>query len=208
VPCGASVKLVLELLASCTTMLWTGHVRYDVPTLFTPETVAKTVVVPGACAVSTPLVIAVLTVAVPLQVAVPLLKVAVLGAIVAPCPGAVIVNCVPPAIVFEPVNATVAVAPVTPLKLDRSQVWPFDPLIVPPEVYVGVAVLEEYVDTIPEELAATNGSLEPKANGPTVEVILHGAEGEQPGAVVLNAAPEMLIGFPIVVQLLPRTACT
>ena len=113
------------------------------PTLFTPETLAKTVVVPGVCAVSTPAVIAVLTVAVPLHVAVPLLKVAVVGAMVAPYPGEVMVNCVPLAMVFEPVNATVAVAFVTPLKPERSQVWPFEPLMVPPEVYVGVAVLEE-----------------------------------------------------------------
>src|SRR5580704_17332821 len=55
VPSGARVKVVLLLLASCTTMLWTGQVRYGVPTLLTPETLAKTVVMPGASAASTPL---------------------------------------------------------------------------------------------------------------------------------------------------------
>jgi nitrate reductase NapE component len=76
----------------------------------------------------------VMTFAVPLQVAVPLLNVAVVGAVVAPDPSAVTVSCVPLVIVFVPVNGTVAVAPVTPLKLDRLQVWPAEPVVVPPEV--------------------------------------------------------------------------
>ena len=77
---------------------------------------------------------AVMTLAVPLQVAEPLLSVAVVGGVVPPDPSAVIVRWVPLAIVFVPVNATVAVAPVTPLKSDRVQVWPAEPEIVPPEV--------------------------------------------------------------------------
>ena len=89
---------------------------------------------PGASAVITPLVICVCTVAVPLQVAVPLLKVAVVGGEVAPKPGEVIVNCVPEAIAFWLVRATVAVAFVTPVKLVRLQVWPLLPVMVPPEI--------------------------------------------------------------------------
>jgi hypothetical protein len=91
------------------------------------------VVAPGCCAVMAPEVIAVCTDAVPLHVAVPSLRVALVGATVAPYPGAVIVNCVPLSIVSLLVNATVAVAPTTPLKLVRLQVSPFAPVIVPPE---------------------------------------------------------------------------
>ena len=117
VPPVLKVKEVSELVALRTAMLATGQVRYDAPTLFTPETLAKTVVAPG----------------VPLQVAVPLLRVAVVGGVVPPDPAAVTVRWVPLAIVFPLVKATVAVAPVTPLKLVRLQVWPDEPLIVPPE---------------------------------------------------------------------------
>jgi hypothetical protein len=46
-------------------------------------------------------------------------------------------------------------------------------------------VAELKVVTIPEELATIVVSLEPNVNGPTVEVMLHGADGEHPGAVVL-----------------------
>lgn len=74
------------------------------------------------------------TVAVPLQVAVPLLNVAVVGAVVAPDPDAVTIKRVPLAMLFGPVKVTDAVAPVTPLKPDRLQVWPVEPVIVPPEV--------------------------------------------------------------------------
>src|SRR5450755_4285789 len=73
------------------------------------------VVAPGPSAVKTPPPLnAVMTVAVPLQVAVPLLNVAVVGGIVAPYPDAVTLSWVPLAIVFVPVNATVAAAPLTP----------------------------------------------------------------------------------------------
>ena len=90
---------------------------------------------PGISAVRVPLgASAVMTVAVPLQVAEPLLSVAVVGGVVPPVPDAVTVRCVPLAIVFLLVKATVAVAPVTPVKLDRLQVWPVEPVIVPPEV--------------------------------------------------------------------------
>jgi hypothetical protein len=75
-----------------------------------------------------------MTVAVPLQVAEPLLSVAVVGAVDAPNPSAVTVSRVPVAIVFVPVNGTSAMAPVTPLKLDRVQVWSSEPVTVPPEV--------------------------------------------------------------------------
>jgi hypothetical protein len=179
----------------------TGQVRYGTATLFTPETLPKTDVEPGFCAVKTPLAVsAVMTFAVPLQVAVPLLNVAVVGGVVAPYPEAVTFRWVPAAIVFAPVNVTVAaapttekprpvllisavmtlavplqvavplpsvavvggvmppdpsdvmirwvplaivfvpvsvtvaVAPVTPLKSDRPQVWPALPVIVPPDV--------------------------------------------------------------------------
>ena len=171
---------------------------------------------PGVCAVNCPDVTSVWTTAVPLHVALPLLSVALVGGVLAPCPGAVMVSWVPLAIVFVPVNGTVAVAPITPLKLERSQVWPLLPVIVPPEVYVGVLVFDENVDWMPEEVEATNVSLVPKLNGPTVEVISQGAEGEQPGAVVLKASPQIEIGCPIVVQaiggplgqLLARAVCT
>jgi hypothetical protein len=92
-----------------------------------------------------------MTLAVPLHVAVPLPKVAVVGAVVAPKPEFMIVNWVPLGIVFVPIKATVAVAPVTPLKFVRVQVWPPEPLIVPPEVYVGLVVSAEYVGFIPCE---------------------------------------------------------
>jgi hypothetical protein len=55
-------------------------------------------------------------------------------------------------------------------------------------------VVAEYVETIPEELAAMVVSFVPKENGPTVEVMSQGAEGEHPGAEVLNALPETVIG--------------
>ena len=89
-------------------------IRYGTATLFTPETLPKTVVEPGFCAVNTPVpVSAVMTFAVPLQVAVPLLNVAVVGGVVAPYPEAVTFRCVPAAIVFAPVKVTVAAAPTT-----------------------------------------------------------------------------------------------
>ncbi len=67
----------------------------------------------------TPVVIDVCTLAVPLQVAVPLLRVALVGATVAPNPGDVMVNCVPLSMVFLPVNATVAVAPRYTIKVGQ-----------------------------------------------------------------------------------------
>ena len=201
VPFGVSVNEVLDEFASCTMMVATGQVRYGTATLFSPETLPKTVVEPGFCAVKVPLAVsAVITFATPLQVAVPLLNVAVVGGVVAPNPDAVTFRCVPAAIVFdlvkvtvavapttekpspvllinavmtfavplqvavpllsvavvgglippepsdvmvkwvplamvfEPVSATLAVAPVTPLKLVRVQVWPVLPAIVPPDV--------------------------------------------------------------------------
>src|SRR5208283_577709 len=85
----------------------------------------------------------VITSAVPLQLAVPLLSAAVVGAVVAPYPSVTIVSWVPLAIVFVAVKVTVAVALVTPLKLDRLQYCPTEPVIVPPEVYVGLFVTEE-----------------------------------------------------------------
>ena len=181
-------------------MLAAGQVRYGTATLLTPETLAKTDVEPGFCAVKTPLpvrevitfavplqvaeplfravvggVVApypeavtvrwvplamvfadvkatvaaapmtekpspllvvswVMTFAVPLQEAVPLPRVAVVGGVVAPEPSFVMDKRVPAAMVLALVNATVAVAPVTPLKPDRLQVWPVVPLIAPPEV--------------------------------------------------------------------------
>jgi hypothetical protein len=75
-----------------------------------------------------------MTFAVPVHVAVPLLNEAVVGGITPPVPEAVTLRWVPLAIALVPVNVTVAVAPVTPLKLDRLQVWPAVPVIVPPEV--------------------------------------------------------------------------
>ena len=80
------------------------------------------------------LVSAVMTFAVPLHVAVPLLSVAVVGGVVPPDPSSVTVRWVPVAIEFVAVKITVAVAPLTPLKLERLQVWPAEPVIVPPEV--------------------------------------------------------------------------
>jgi hypothetical protein len=68
---------------------------------------------------------------------------------------------------------------------------------------VGVLVVDENVETIPEELAAIVESLLPKVNGPTVEVISHGACGEQPGAEVLKALPVTFTGCPMLVQLVP-----
>lgn len=99
----------------------------------TPETLANTVVAPGVRAVNTPGVRAVRIDAVPLHEAEPLLRVAVLGATVAPLPEFVIVRCVPLAIVLLLVSATVPVAPLTPLKSDKLQVCPEEPLMVPPE---------------------------------------------------------------------------
>ena len=84
-----------------------------------------------------------MTVAVPLQLAVPLLSVAVVGGVVPPEPSDVIIRWVPGAITFVPVKTTVAVAPVTPLKLDRPHVWPVEPVIIPPVVYVGLFVTGE-----------------------------------------------------------------
>ena len=79
----------------------------------------------------------VVIVAVPLQVAVPLPRVAEVAADVEPYPVFVIVSAVPPAIVFVPVRATVAVAPVFPLLNAVSvQVWLVLPEIEPPDVYV------------------------------------------------------------------------
>jgi len=77
---------------------------------------------------------AVMTLAVPLQVAVPSVNVAVVGAVTPPVPSAVTVRMVPLAMVSVPVKATVAVASLTPLKLDKLQVWPVVPIIDPPEV--------------------------------------------------------------------------
>ncbi len=93
-----------------------------------------------------------MTVAVPLHVAVPLPKVAVVGGVVAPYPEAVTVRTAPLTIVLAPVKVTVAVAPVTPLKLDKLQVCPAEPLIVPPEVYVGLFVTGLKVGSIPAVL--------------------------------------------------------
>jgi hypothetical protein len=36
-------------------------------------------------------------------------------------------------------------------KFDRLQVWPDEPVIVPPDVYVGLSVVEEKVGSIPDE---------------------------------------------------------
>ena len=67
---------------------------------------------------------------------------------------------------------------------------------------------EENVAAIPAELATIVVSLEPKVNGPTVEVMLHGAAGEQPGAVVLKASPEIFTAWPMEVQLFASATCT
>ncbi len=123
------------MVALCTKMDATGQVTYGTPGLLRPETLAKIVVEPGISAVRVVLgASAVMTFAVPLHVAEPLLSVAVVGGVVPPVPEAVTVRWVPLAIVFLPVKVTVAVAPVTPLKPDRLQVWPVEPEIVPPEV--------------------------------------------------------------------------
>ena len=77
--------------------------------LLTPETLAKIVVEPGFWAVNTPLgVSAVITLAVPLPVALPLLSVAVVGGVVAPYPEFVTDRWVPLAMVLLPVKVTVA----------------------------------------------------------------------------------------------------
>ena len=77
-----------------------------------------------------------LIVAVPEQVAVPLERVAEVGAAVAPEPPAEISSGVKLPIVFVPDKVTVAVAPVEPLlKLLRVQVCPIAPVTVPPEAY-------------------------------------------------------------------------
>ena len=65
---------------------------------------------------------AVMTFAVPLQLAVPLLSVAVVGGVDAPDPSDVMIRWAPLAMRFVAVKVTVAVAPVTPLKSDRPQV--------------------------------------------------------------------------------------
>ena len=75
-------------------------------------------------------------VAVPEQVAVPLLNVAEVGAAVAAMPRAVMTRAVPLAMVLVPVSATVAVAVDESLKLVRRQVCVAEPEIEPPEVYV------------------------------------------------------------------------
>ena len=69
-------------------------------------------------------------------------------------------------------------------------------------------MVEEYVDSIPAEVAATTVLFEPKAKGPTVEVMSQGAEGEHPGADVLKAFPVIAIALPIEVQPLGITAST
>ena len=86
---------------------------------------------------------AVTTVAVPLHWAVPLIKVAVVGGVVAPDPSAVMIRWAPLAMIFVPVKVTVAAAPVMLLKFVRPQVWPCEPRIEPPEVYVGLFVTGE-----------------------------------------------------------------
>jgi len=85
VPVLPKVNEVFEELASCTRIETAGHVRYGTLVPLTPETLAKIVAEPGCCAVKTPVpVSAVMTLAVPLQVADPLLKVAVVGGVLAP----------------------------------------------------------------------------------------------------------------------------
>ena len=96
---------------------------------------------------------AVITLAVPLQLAVPLESVAVVGGLVPPDPSAVIVRWVPEAMVFAAVKTTVAVAPSTPLKLERLQFWPAEPVMLPPEVYVGLLVVGEKTGLIPDPVA-------------------------------------------------------
>ena len=74
-------------------------------------------------------------VAVPLQVAVPLPRVAVVAAPVEPYPVLVMLNDVPPAMVFVPVSVTVAAPPVLPLlNPETVHVCPALPVIDPPDV--------------------------------------------------------------------------
>jgi hypothetical protein len=61
---------------------------------------------------------------------------------------------------------------------------------------------------MPAELAAMVVSFVPKVNGPTVEVMSHGADGEHPGAEVLYAFPVKLMGCPMLVQPDPMMVCT
>jgi hypothetical protein len=126
-------------------------------------------------------------VAVPLQVAVPLPSVAVVGAAVAPPPLAVMVKAVADAIVLVPVSATVAVAVDESLKLASVQVCPVVPVIVPPLVYVPeatpVGLYFNCSDNTCEELVliasggrlvpvnpsvSVNGVTPPNVNGGTV----------------------------------------
>ena len=72
----------------------------------------------------------------PEHVAVPLPRVAEVGAAVAPAPLAVITSAVPPAIVFVPVRATVAVAVEELLNAVKVHVWVALPVMDPPLVYV------------------------------------------------------------------------
>ena len=75
------------------------------------------------------------TVAVPEQVAVPLIAVADVAAEVLPPPVFVITSAVPPAMVLVPVKATVAVPPALPLlNVVRLHVCPVVPTAVMPEV--------------------------------------------------------------------------
>jgi hypothetical protein len=75
----------------------------------------------------------VLTVAVPEQLAVPFDAVAEDGALAKLFPKDVMVSAVPPEIVFVPVSATVAAAPLVNVS---THVWPVDPVAVTPLVYV------------------------------------------------------------------------
>lgn len=80
----------------------------------------------------------------PVQVAVPFESVAVVGCAVAPEPTTEMLSWVPLAIVFAPVKATDAVAPVKPLlKPLTTQVCPADPVIVPPDTYSAAVRLPE-----------------------------------------------------------------
>ena len=73
-------------------------------------------------------------VAVPLQVALPLPAVALVGTAVAPVPRSANNRLAPPAMVLRPVRATVARALLPLLKAVRLQVWPTVPVAVMPEV--------------------------------------------------------------------------
>jgi len=81
--------------------------------------------------------------AVPLQVAVPLDRVAVNGAAVYPLPGVTIVIAVPRLMVLVPVRVTDPVAPLpapfAEMKLSE-QVSFCAPVIVPPELYVALVM--------------------------------------------------------------------